>query len=148
MDRATAAHSSCGPAQGKVSVLLINGTDDPIVPYGGGAVGLRHHQTDSVLSNEATRDFWLRSDGLWSRAPAIFTFPSLGASDPTRATRDVYGSDAGPQVETIVIQGGGHVEPSLRYHYGWLYSRLVGTQNRDLESAEEAWTFFRNKTAP
>ncbi len=36
-------------------------------------------------------------------------------------------------------------EPSLRYHYGLLYSHVVGAQNRDLESAEEAWKFFRGK---
>ena len=43
------------------------------------------------------------------------------------------------------MQDGGHVEPSLRYHYGWVYSRLVGTQNKDFESAEEAWRFFKDK---
>ena len=47
----------------------------------------------------------------------------------------------------LTIRNGGHVEPSLRFHYGPLYSRIVGVQNRDLESVEEAWSFFRNKTA-
>jgi polyhydroxybutyrate depolymerase len=48
----------------------------------------------------------------------------------------------------LTIDHGGHVEPSLRYHYGPIYSQLVGPQNRDLESAEEAWSFFRKKVAP
>jgi polyhydroxybutyrate depolymerase len=74
-------------------------------------------------------------------------FPHRG-SDVTRASKTTYGPDAGPQVEMLTIEHGGHVEPSLRFHYGMLYGRLVGLQNRDLESAEEAWSFFRAKAQP
>ena len=56
-----------------------------------------------------------------------------------------YGADAGPQVELLIIEHGGHVEPSLRFHYGPLYEHFVGVQNRDFESAEQAWTFFAPK---
>jgi polyhydroxybutyrate depolymerase len=145
---AMAAHSSCGTPQRTVSVLLINGTDDPLVPFSGGVVGLRHHKGGEVIGFEAGRDLWLRADGLSTTAAVSSSFPQQPASGATRATRTVYGSDSGPQVETIVVEHGGHVEPSLQYHYGWMYSRLVGAQNRDFESAEEAWSFFRNKTSP
>jgi polyhydroxybutyrate depolymerase len=140
-----AAHSSCTVAPQKVSVLLINGTDDPIVPYAGGAVGVFSHKSGSVTGAEATRDFWLRADGLAGVAGTVTPSPHLAATDPTSVLKTTYGPDAGPQVEMITIVKGGHVEPSLRYHYGWAYSRLVGSQNRDFESAEEAWAFFRDK---
>jgi polyhydroxybutyrate depolymerase len=48
-------------------------------------------------------------------------------------------------VELLTIEHGGHVEPSLRFHYGPLYEKIVGPQNRDLESAEQAWAFFAPK---
>jgi polyhydroxybutyrate depolymerase len=140
-----ALHSDCSDAAHPVSVLIIHGTADPIVPYAGGAVGFGHRRSSSVLSVEATRDFWLGVDGLSDTAPEAYSFPHLGA-DATRALKSTYGEDLGPQVEVIEIEHGGHVEPSLRFHYGLLYRRLVGAQNHDLESAEEAWQFFRGKS--
>jgi polyhydroxybutyrate depolymerase len=141
-----ASRSGCAAAPVPVSVLLINGTEDPIVPYLGGKVGLRGHKTGTVIGADATRDFWLGVDGL-ANTPGISTsIPHQSADDPTRATRLTWGSPRGPQVEMITVQNGGHVEPSLRYHYGWLYRQLVGNQNQDFESAEEAWAFFRDKT--
>ncbi len=142
-----AGRSACSASPVPVSVLLINGTDDPVVPYLGGKAGLSGHKTGTVIGADATRDFWLGVDGL-ANTPAISaSFPHQSADDPTRATRLSWGPARGPQVEMITIQNGGHVEPSLRYHYGWLYRQLVGTQNRDFESAEEAWAFFKDKTA-
>jgi polyhydroxybutyrate depolymerase len=76
-----------------------------------------------------------------------YSFPHVGR-DRTRASRQTWGSDAGPQVQVITIENGGHVEPSLRYDYPALYHLIVGPQNRDLETAEEAWRFFRAKRAP
>ncbi|MDR3414999.1 MAG: PHB depolymerase family esterase [Nevskia sp.] len=142
-----ASKNACGETPPRVSVLLINGTADAIVPYGGGKVGFRGHKTGTVIGADATRDFWLRADHLPAAPTSSYTFPHRSADDPTTAVRQVYGQPGGLQVETITIQDGGHVEPSLLYHYGWFYSRLVGTQNQDLESAEEAWTFFKDKVA-
>jgi polyhydroxybutyrate depolymerase len=128
-------------------VLLIHGTEDPLVPYQGGGVGFgERRDRGQVLSVDATRDFWLRTDGL-ANAPAMeYSFPHRG-DDATRARKVTYGPAAGPQVEVITIEHGGHVEPSLRFHYGALYSRIVGAQNRDLESVEEVWAFFKTKKA-
>jgi polyhydroxybutyrate depolymerase len=141
-----AQHSACGSAPHPLSVLLIHGTEDPLVPYAGGSVGLGRRKTSSVLGVDATRDFWLRADNLLGAVPVSHAVPHLG-SDPTSAVRTTYGSAPGPQVETLTIEHGGHVEPSLRFHYGPVYGMLVGRQNRDLESAEEAWSFFKNKVA-
>ncbi|HZR36086.1 MAG TPA: PHB depolymerase family esterase [Nevskia sp.] len=143
-----AGHSACDAEPVPVSVLLINGTDDPVVPYLGGRAGLRGHKTGTVIGADATRDFWLGVDGLANTPATGGSVPHRSADDPTRAIRLTWGPAHGPQVEAITIQNGGHVEPSLRYHYGWLYRQLVGVQNRDFESAEEAWAFFRDKTAP
>jgi polyhydroxybutyrate depolymerase len=143
-----AQKSDCTAALRVVSVMLIHGTGDPLVPYQGGDVGFGDHSgRGSVLSVEATRDFWLRADGLAASRPMSASFEHSG-DDTTRASKVTYGADIGPQVVVLTIEKGGHVEPSKRFHYGALYSRIVGPQNRDLESAEEAWAFFRNKKSP
>ncbi len=135
----------CGDPIHPVSVLIIHGTDDPLVPYGGGPVGFREQgKRGAVLGAEATRDFWRRVDGLDHVAPVAKTLPHVGP-DNTRARSVSYGPDTGPQVELVTIEHGGHVEPSLRFHYGPLYEQLVGPQNRDFESAEFAWAFFAPK---
>ncbi|HUO67779.1 MAG TPA: hypothetical protein VMV37_09595 [Gammaproteobacteria bacterium] len=143
-----AAKSRCTGAPRPISVLLIHGTDDPLVPYTGGAVGLgERRDRGSVVSVAATRDFWLRADGLASAKVVEASFPHEG-DDATRARKATYGPDTGPQVVVITIEHGGHVEPSKRFHYPALYGRIVGVQNRDLESAEVAWSFFASKETP
>ncbi len=140
--------SSCRGPSAKVSVLLINGTGDPIVPFGGGNVGLFGRSTGGVIGAEATRDFWLKVNGLSSaQASASAVRTSAESDGDTTASRTFYGPSRGPQVEMVTIRGGGHVEPSLRYHIGWGYRQLVGKQNKDFESAEEAWAFFKDKSA-
>lgn len=140
-----AADSGCPEQPRPVSVLIIQGTADPIVPYAGGKVGLRGYKTGTVIGLDASRDYWLRVDGLVNVQGLAYTFPHQPDSGSLSATRVTYGPPQGPQVETIVVQNGGHIEPSLRYHYGWLYHQLVGEQDADFESAEEAWAFFRDK---
>jgi polyhydroxybutyrate depolymerase len=138
----------CGRPHHKVSALLINGDHDPLVPYDGGDVHFFDRKRGHVLSVEANVAFWLRADGIESRAVEDTLPKEAGTGDPTRAVRSLYGSPAdAPQVELIRIEGGGHVEPSLRYHYGPVYAHIVGEQNRDFESAEEAWRFLRTKRA-
>jgi polyhydroxybutyrate depolymerase len=143
-----AAKSECAGAPRPMSVLLIHGTQDPLVPYTGGGVGFgERRDRGSVVSVAATRDFWLRANGLESAKPAEASFPHDG-EDATRARRVTYGPDVGPQVVVITIDNGGHVEPSKRFHYPALYARIVGVQNHDFEAAEEAWSFFKTKSNP
>lgn len=141
-----ALNSDCAAPSAPVSVLIIHGTLDPVVPFGGGPVGFggRGHR-GAVMSAPATRDFWLKVDGLSEAKPEEFTFPHRQGVESTRATRLVYGGATGPQVELLTVEGGGHVEPSLAFHYGALYEGIVGAQNHDFESAEEAWEFFAPK---
>ncbi|MDD5247454.1 MAG: PHB depolymerase family esterase [Rhodocyclaceae bacterium] len=144
---AMAADSACGAARRPVSALLINGTADPLVPYFGGGVGLFRKDRGTTLAVEAAAAFWRRADGL-AEAGAARRLPHRAAGDPTSATVTLWGRDSrGPQVELVRIDGGGHIEPSIAERYRRAYERLVGWQNHDLEAAEEAWQFFRDKRA-
>jgi polyhydroxybutyrate depolymerase len=142
--------SECQDTPRAVSVLLIHGTGDPLVPYGGGQVGLGNRaDRGGAQSVAATRDYWLRANGLQKAKPVAFRFPHQGRLlDKTSASKQTWGQDSGPQVEVVTIDKGGHIEPSKKYDYPVLYRLIVGAQNHDLEAVEEAWAFFHNKRAP
>ncbi|MBZ5587667.1 MAG: hypothetical protein LAO05_03820 [Acidobacteriia bacterium] len=143
-----AAESLCGPPARAVSVIVIAGTADPIVPYGGGQVKLFGRSRGAAVSIEQVAAAWRHANGV-PGPPVIEALPHLGGTkDPTRAVRAVWSAPGGSvQVELMRIDGGGHIEPSVSQRYGRLYQRLVGRQNYDFESAEEAWHFFRGKRA-
>lgn len=145
---AMAAESLCGPPARAVSVLVIAGTADPLVPYGGGQVRILGRSRGAAVSIERSVASWRQVDGVMG--PLVSeVLPHLGGTeDPTRALRTVWSAPGGSvQVELVRIDGGGHIEPSVSQRYGGLYQRLVGRQNHDLESAEEAWRFFKDKRA-
>ncbi|HTQ37174.1 MAG TPA: PHB depolymerase family esterase, partial [Steroidobacteraceae bacterium] len=98
---AMAQQSECPDAPRAVSVLLIHGTADPLVPYGGGEVGLGSRpDRGGAQSVAATRDYWLQADGLQKAQPVHYRFPHQG-DDDTSASRETWGPDKGPQVEVI-----------------------------------------------
>ena len=132
------------PPKRPVPVLLLAGTADPLMPYGGGQVRFREQRRGAVLGVPATLAYWRAAFGL-PDTPRTEEVPATGKG-PTRATRLTWG-EAGPVV-LLRIEGGGHCEPSRSHALGWLYTKVCGPQNRDLEAAEEAWRFFRDRRAP
>lgn len=138
----------CGGSPARaVPALLIEGTADPLVPFEGGQVRFLKKQRGAVVGADRTVAFWRSADGLADAKPVVSEFPHREAPDPTRAIKSVWGAGDGAQVEFIRIQGGGHAEPTLDHPYGALYRAFTGKQNRDFESAEEAWAFFKDKKA-
>lgn len=137
LDGGLCGHSSPRP----IPALLIEGTADPLVPFGGGQVHFFKKLRGGVASAQQTVDFWRKADGVDQVQPVETIFPHLDKGDPTRAEKAVWGSGA-KQVEFIRIEGGGHAEPTLAHPYGMVYRAFTGKQNHDFESAEEAWTFF------
>jgi polyhydroxybutyrate depolymerase len=141
-----AAQSACPAPAVPLSVFVEHGTADEIVPYAGGHVGswmLRGRGTS--LGTEQTVALWRKLAGL-PDAPATYRFAHLHPDDPTSATRYVWGADpAGVQVEFLRIDGGGHVEAARDGTLSWPLRKLVGEMNHDVDTAEEAWSFFKTK---
>jgi polyhydroxybutyrate depolymerase len=135
------------PSHRPVPVLLIAGTEDPLMPYAGGQVHFREQRRGAVLGVEATLAFWRASDCLGEASATEEALPHLKPADPTRAFRKTWGAPGGPQVALLRIEGGGHCEPSLAHRYGLIYTSVCGRQNGDVESAEEAWRFFKGRRA-
>ena len=140
MPKALAA--DCRPSA-PVSVIVINGTEDPIVPYRGGGVRfMRVMRFGEVLSTDETMSLWARLNGCGPAAPPV-TLPDRDPGDDSRAVRIDYGGCRGARLRLVRVEGGGHTWPGgLQFMPGL----LIGTVNRDIDAGQEAWTFF--KAAP
>lgn len=141
-----AAQTACPAPTRPLSVFIAHGSADQIVPYAGGKAGSWFlHGRGTTLGAERSAAIWRTLAGL-PDTPAVYRFPHLRADDPTSATRYVWGADpAGVQVAFLRIDGGGHVEASKGGDLPWLLRKLVGEMNHDVETADEAWSFFRTK---
>ncbi|HEV8690819.1 MAG TPA: PHB depolymerase family esterase [Ideonella sp.] len=142
-----AADSTCAAPTHALPALLVSGTADPLVPYGGGPVRfLSRPSRGEVLGIEQVAARWRMLADLPDEPARRDTLPHRDPKDSTRATRTLWGADpAKPQVELLRIEGGGHVEPSIEQRFQRLYTAVVGAQNGDVEIAEEAFAFFKDK---
>jgi polyhydroxybutyrate depolymerase len=140
------ARSRCRQPTHALPVFMVHGTGDKITPYAGGEIGhwlLRGRGTG--LSVEESAAIWRKLANL-PDTPAVYRFPQT--SDKTAATRFVWGGEAAQaQVELLRIDGGGHVYSSKTNDMPWLLRKLLGDMNHDVDTAEEAWSFFKDKRA-
>lgn len=125
-----------------VSVLVINGTDDPLVPYGGGPVARTRGETIStgrivaawVAANRCTGD------------PEVVDLADTDPSDGTRVTKTAYTACAQRSVVVLyTIEGGGHTWPGGRQY---LPRGIVGRVSRDVNANEVIWQFFAAHPRP
>jgi polyhydroxybutyrate depolymerase len=117
----------------------MNGTDDPILPYDGGQIGVAR---GIVMSTNDSVAYWVERNGANPTATRT-DLPDADTGDMSTIVRYTY--DAGPGgavVEHYEMVGAGHTEPSSAERYGRIYKAVVGEQNGDIEMAEEIWKFF------
>jgi len=128
------------PPASPVSVLVVMGKDDPFVPWSGGDVTAGLRKRGTVVSTEATVEYWLKADGCAATA-AISELPDSDPSDGTRARVELYGGGReGTAVELIAVEGGGHTWPGGLQYLG---ERTIGKTSRDFDASEVIWDFFK-----
>ncbi len=129
------------PANQPVSVMLMNGTDDPINPWQGGDVVLWPvlQNRGPVLSAQASIDYFRKLAGL-EGAPQVTRFPDLDPGDGSATERSLWAAPGKRSIALYTIQGGGHSVPHPEMH-GF---RLLGNSNRDIHAANEIWDFFQS----
>lgn len=128
-----------------VPVMMILGTDDPLVPFEGGRVGFRRKPRGYVLSAAESVRYWLRNNGC-SPTPRRDSLPDRDADDETQSTRAAYsGPTPASEVVFITVHGGGHTWPG-----GWRYlpELVIGKTSRDFDGAEVIWEFFERHALP
>lgn len=130
-----------------VSVLIMNGKEDPLVPWQGGFVKIGRQTRDQVIPTEQTVEFWRQVNGCGAEGMTT-GLPDLDPGDGTRAWQTVYsGGRAGTEVWLIGIEGGGHTWPGRVEWRGPLLkavaSGFVGRKCRDFDATDVIWEFFR-----
>jgi len=138
--------NACKLPEHPVSILFMNGTADPLVPYTGGRVGKSDKDGRGImLSTRESVNWWIRHDGT-KTVPVSYDFPDLMRRDRSTVHREIYsGGRDGTEVVLYEVRGGGHTEPSIRERYSRMYKWIVGKQNGDIEMADEIWSFFKTK---
>ena len=119
----------CKPKK-TLSMLLMNGTADPIVPYYGGEMKLFKKRMGEVVSTQKTIDFWVRHNHC-NTHPKTKQLPNVNKRDKSTVQVSTYkGCKHHRIVKLYSIQGGGHTMPGKK---GFNMPRLVGQKNRDIE---------------
>jgi|APHig6443717497_1056834.scaffolds.fasta_scaffold33475_2 polyhydroxybutyrate depolymerase len=130
----------CSPSR-PVSVLAINNTDDPLVPFEGGYIyGIRKINLGKVLSANESIEFWVNRNGC-SVTPDVTEEPDNDPKDGTRVTRIQYiNGIEGTEVILYAVEGGGHTWPGgVQY----LPAMVIGKTSRDFDANEVIWSFFK-----
>jgi polyhydroxybutyrate depolymerase len=133
----------CAPRR-PVPVLAISGTDDPLVPWGGGEVHFGRRAFGRVLSQAETIRGWVARNGC-TATPVTTQLPDRDPRDGTRARRDDYCAGTAGAVGLVTVEGGGHTWPGGRHH---LPRAAVGVTSRDFDASEAIWGFFRGHSRP
>jgi polyhydroxybutyrate depolymerase len=129
----------CAPAR-PLPLLLMNGTEDPMVPWNGGEVTVLGLRCGSVLSTEATIAFWVKRNGC-SAKPEVTNLPDICPGDGSFVRVSTHsGSPSGADVVLYAVVGGGHTFPAGNHPDLKL---LLGNKNRDILANEVIWDFFR-----
>lgn len=131
-----------------VSVLMINGTDDPLVRWEGGPVKFGRSMNGEVISTDQAVKFWTEHDKCTSSVDTA-NLPDVDPDDGTMVTVSGYRNcESGSEVVLYKIIGGGHTWPSLqdkRRRIGRiLIDKMVGKKSRDIDTSEVIWQFLRN----
>lgn len=132
---------SCKPSR-PISVLMIHGTDDPLIPYGGGTMPAGT-LGGNVLPVSQVISYWAGHNRC-SRKPISAEMPDRDMQDGTRVRREQYlQCMEGTDVVLYTVQGGGHTLPGGRQY---LPERLIGITSRDIDGSQIIWDFFEKHT--
>jgi len=121
-------------------ILMTHGTSDPAMPANSGCVADigGNCNRGKVISQTATINYWLQRNGLQNVTPTISNF-DFNTNDAGNVEKRVYNGTK-PLVY-FVLNNAGHAVPSKTVFTN--STPASGIQNRDIEFAEEAWSFFK-----
>jgi polyhydroxybutyrate depolymerase len=127
----------CTPqAHGTSSVMIMNGTEDPLVPFDGGEVNLLglFVKRGKVLSSRASGQYFADLNHI-AGAPAT---NQVTVAEGVRIEHVIWRNAAKVEVELVAIHGGGHGMPQpYRRH-----PRLLGPSPKAPNGPDVIWAFF------
>ena len=127
-------------SESAVSLVVFNGTEDPLVPYNGGQIKVLRRQRGAVLSTDETIRIWRQKNRCTAKARIAHLQDT--ADDGTRVTKIEYDRcQADAKVVLFRIEGGGHTWPGGRQY---LPVGVIGLTSRDINACDEIWDFFNS----
>ena len=128
---------TCSPPR-PVPVMLIMGTEDPLVPWEGGEIGGDRLERGRAISAPATVSFWVEVDGC-TESPVVEYLADTDPGDRTRVRQETYsGGRDGTEVIMLAVEGGGHTWPGGEQY---MRERVIGVTSYDIDAGEVIWDF-------
>jgi polyhydroxybutyrate depolymerase len=128
----------CDPTD-PVSILIINGTEDPLVPYDGGEIRALRRGLGTVRPTSEVLQFWAGYNHCEVEAKRSQE-PDRSPEDGTRIWRLEYdGCSSDTHVILYEIEGGGHTWPGANQY---LPQFLIGRLSQDMLASEVIIDFF------
>ena len=129
------------PLLTQLSVCVISGTSDPLVPWEGGTVGTKRNPRGIVISVPDSVNYWVINNNC-NNTPETILLPDIDPSDGTRIYYHKYGSgENNTEVVLYEIKNGGHTWPD---GYQYLSKIIIGRTSKDINANEVIWDFFKN----
>jgi len=123
-----------------ISIFIIQGDADPLVPYKGGAVGNNPRKPRGIaLPTSETIAKYLKANGI-SGEGKVSMLPDKDTADGVTTQATIYptGRD-GAKVQVYLLKNGGHAWPGTRRYAS---ERMIGKVSQDFHASEEIWKFF------
>jgi polyhydroxybutyrate depolymerase len=125
-----------------VSVLIIQGTADPLVPYNGGQIyGIYGENRGAIIGTNDTVELWRQNDGC-NNISVNEELPNVDLTDGCLVTQYTWGScNANSAVVLLKIEGGGHTWPGGAQY---LPESIIGRVCKDFKTTDLIWGFLKD----
>lgn len=124
----------CVPTR-PVSLLLIDGTSDPVVPYGGGT---EHNLNLRTISAEDSTKAWAKIDHCADK-PEHSKLPARGKGGMETKVDTYNGCQDNSQVVLYSVKGGGNTWPGGEQYEA---ENAIGKTSSDLDANQVIWGFL------
>jgi polyhydroxybutyrate depolymerase len=145
------AADECSVPVDPTPVFICNGdAETNYMPWEGGCVVANQGcSRGTVISAEASRDWWIRFNRADPDQPDVTVYDDLDPDDGCTVTSWRYsGGIQGSEVIFYRVHGGGHTVPTIDHPTSALVRFLLGLGNEshDIEGARQAWAFLSGRT--
>jgi polyhydroxybutyrate depolymerase len=135
----TAENSKCTPAGQGTSVMIMNGTKDPLVPFNGGEVNLLglFYKGGNVRSSRESGQYFADLNNIAGTPETNQT----SVVDKVSVEQVLWRNGSKAEVELVAIHGGGHGIPQPYYRR----PRLLGPSPMEPNGPAMIWAFFERQ---
>ncbi|MBX2925349.1 MAG: poly(3-hydroxybutyrate) depolymerase [Chitinophagaceae bacterium] len=120
------ANMDCTPSGKPIAVMIVNGTEDEVNPYGGGLVRAANVSLGTVRSTDQTFVYWSAVAG-YKGQPVKKAYADTDPSDGKTIEGYTYKKARKPEITLLKVVGGKHDYPG------------------DIDVYLEAWAFFKRQ---